>query len=363
MATRETIAEEAPTPSGGGGNGFDALLEERFGPAGRREMARRIAGHDEGRGEEGFDQAHVRRKLRFHGEVPAQVRAALLEWLPALLAHAAGRGLRLRDLNHEIHFFQRAAYEAEVAPVPAAVKLPASSYAYNQLYRVYTVRVVLPEQITGTAQLLTVLRAALGRLLGDVFLREEIFTLAVYREDVESPETELSVGVAEKIQVLAEGAVTSPELERVLATYGKAIHVNYRRSPGQVRKAFFREAEQNLERQKLPGEREAVINGAFEVFLEQLRGDLPGAIAAMVATVEALNGQIDFIPHRNGIDSALGISRVQPAREHKIDRVGNHRLIGAGTPAVVTTRYQHAVLDAILHQRVAGHHHPGYVAY
>ena len=113
-------------------------------------MAQRIAGHDEGRGDDGFDQAHVRRKLHFHGEVPEKVRAALREWLPGLLAHAAESGLRLRDLNHEIHFYERAAYEAEVAPVPASVKLPASSYAYNQLYRVYSVRVVLPARISGS---------------------------------------------------------------------------------------------------------------------------------------------------------------------------------------------------------------------
>lgn len=296
MATRETIAEEEPTPPEGTGDGFDALLEERFSPEGRRAMAHQIASHDQGRPEDGFDLDHVRRKLRFHGDVPEKVRAALQEWLPALLAYAAESGLRLRDLNHELHFYERSAYEAEVATVPPGVKLPASSYAYNQLYRVYTVRVVLPEQISGMTQLLTVLRAALGRMLGDVFLREEIFSLEAYREDLEVPEAELSVGLAEKIRVLAEGSFASPELEQVLAAHGKTIHVNYRRSPDQVRKAFFKEAEQSLKKLKLPAEREAVIDSAFEVFLQELRGDIPGGIAKMVEVVEQHNGQLNFIP-------------------------------------------------------------------
>jgi hypothetical protein len=296
MATRETPAEEETPSSQGGKDRFEAFLEERFSRAGRREMAHQIASHDEGRAPEAFDAEHVRRKLRFHGDVPDKVKAALREWVPELLAYAAESGLRLRDLNHELHFYQRAVYEAQVAPVPPGVKLPASSYAYNQLYRIYTVRVVLPERITGVSQLLTVLRAALGRMLGDVFLREEIFTLEAYREDVEGGEAEVSVGTAEKIRVLAEGPFTSPELERALAAHGKAIGVNYRRAPDQVRKAFFKDSEESLAKQKLPEEREALINATFETFLERLRNDLPGGIAEMVEAVEKLNGQLNFLP-------------------------------------------------------------------
>ena len=167
---------------------IDKLLEERFGPTHRNEMAVEIARHDQGRAPESFDAEHVRRKLRFHGSVPERVRAVLKEWLPGVLAFAAQSGLRLRDLNHEIHFYDRPSYEAATGPIPKGVKLPASSQHFNQLYRVYTVRVVLPDRISTVSQLLTVLRAVLARLLGDIFLREEIFTLQAYREDLENPE-------------------------------------------------------------------------------------------------------------------------------------------------------------------------------
>ncbi|MCZ6729615.1 MAG: hypothetical protein O7C61_07880 [SAR324 cluster bacterium] len=279
-----------------GGDGFDKLLEERFGPTHRNEMAVEIARHDQGRAPESFDAEHVRGKLRFHGSVPERVRAVLKEWLPGVLAFAAQSGLRLRDLNHEIHFYDRPSYEAATGPIPKGVKLPASSQHFNQLYRVYTVRVVLPDRISTVSQLLTVLRAVLARLLGDIFLREEIFTLEAYREDLENTEQPPSSSLAEKIKVLAQSGTTHPSLETALEGYGQVIHVNYRRTPDQVRKAYFQDTEKQLEQQSLPPEREQLIETVFESFLEDLRIDLPGAIGVMVEKVEKLHAQLNFLP-------------------------------------------------------------------
>ena len=284
---------DAPEPQ----DKFDQLLEDRFSPSHRREMAHQIADFDRSRpAGETFDVQHVQRKLRFHGAIPDKVKEAMREWVPDLLAYAAESGLRMRDLNHEIHFFDRAAFEEAVGPIPKSVKLPASSQHFNQLYRIYTVRVVLPAEIRTVAQLLTVLRALLARLLGDIFLREEIFTLAAYREEMEQQEGEPSAGVAEKIRMLAEAASTPPLLAEALEAHGKTIGVGYRRAPDQVRKAFFQEAEKQLARQKLPAEREGLIEHLFRDFVAELRGDLPGEIERMVAEVEKLNVQLNFLP-------------------------------------------------------------------
>ena len=56
MADRDLTAEsDLAPPQEEGGDRFDALLEERFSPAGRREMAGQIASHDQKRAPEGFD--------------------------------------------------------------------------------------------------------------------------------------------------------------------------------------------------------------------------------------------------------------------------------------------------------------------
>ncbi len=159
---------DAPEPR----DKFDQLLEDRFSQSHRREMAHQIADFDRSRSPgETFDVQHVQRKLRFHGAIPDKVKDAMREWVPDLLAYAAESGLRMRDLNHEIHFFDQSAFEDAVGPVPKGVKLPASSQSFNQLYRIYTVRVVLPPELRTVTQILTVLRAVLARLLGDIFLR------------------------------------------------------------------------------------------------------------------------------------------------------------------------------------------------
>ncbi|MEE8396434.1 MAG: hypothetical protein V3S29_10305 [bacterium] len=274
---------------------FDSLLDERFGAAGRREMASRIADHDRG-GVAAFDREHVRRKIRFHGEIPDKVKASLREWLPELVAFAAENGLRLRDLNHELHFFQQAAFESQFGAVPAGVTLPASSYQFNQLYRVYSVRVVLPPQIATISQLLAVLRAALSRLFGDIFLREEIFSLEAYREDLSGGDEELTFGLEEKIQLLAGDPICPPPLEHVLVVHARAINLNYKRMPDQVRKDFFKVAMRQLEEQKLPEMSEAAIESTFSAYLAGLRAGLAGALEQTVQEVEALNGQLNFLP-------------------------------------------------------------------
>jgi hypothetical protein len=279
------------------GDKFDSLLEERFARAHRRAMAYQIADFDRGRPTgDTFDLAHVRRKLRFHGAIPDKVKSALQEWVPDLLAHAAASGLRMRDLNHEIHFFDQSAFEDAVGPVPKGVKLPASSQSFNQLYRIYTVRVVLPPELRTVTQILTVLRAVLARLLGDIFLHEEIFTLEAYREEMEQREGEPSVGVREKILMLAESPALPPLLEEALIGHAKMIHVSYSRSPDQVRKAYFQETEKLLAQQKLPTEREGLIHHLFSLFLAELRGNLKNEITRMVEEVEKLNVQLNFLP-------------------------------------------------------------------
>ena len=186
---------------------FEALLAERFAPAARRGMAPELSPTTPARkpaGEQPFPLEFVRRHIRFEGQIPPKVRQALSEWLPDMLAFAQAQGLTLRDLNHQIQVYDRPSYERVTrAPVPAGVPLPASSYQYNPLYRVYTIRLVLSDAPDKPEEVVAVLRVLLSRLLGDVYLREEVLNREPYHEDMAKSPQAVSAGLGEKIALLA----------------------------------------------------------------------------------------------------------------------------------------------------------------
>ncbi len=279
---------------------FDALLEERFSPAHRSEFERQLAEHDRSGASRGMDRDWLRRNLRFRGDVPDKVRQLLADWIFELMAFAVERGVALRDPHHQLEVYARAAFEAEQGALPTGLKLPASSYHYNPVYRRYTVRVVLPERIATTEALFTVMRALLTRLYGDIFLREEIFPLEVYREDMEQSDQDVSVGLSEKIAVLAELPHTSGALEQALVAHARMVGINHRRQPEQTRKAFFKELRRDLETRRLAPEREALVSEVFDGYLASLRADLSGGIQALLETAETLNRQLTFLPPDEG---------------------------------------------------------------
>jgi hypothetical protein len=290
---------------------FDALLEERFSGAKKREMAREMIEHDRrtGRAPQAtpgvmpvasllppFDRDHVRRRIRFQGDVPEPLQKLLRAAIPELLAYAAEQGLRLRDLNHELHIMAKSAYEAETGkPLPAGQNLPAASYRYMPVSRIYQVRVVLPDQPTGTAQAAAILRVTMARLLGDIFLREEVFSRAAYQEDLAGA-SEISAALEDQILLLSGTGETSPELEQALAAHGKQIGMSYGRVPDKVRHAYFQDAARALAAQKLAPESESAIRAAVARFLERFRADLAAGLAQMIESVDKLNRQLNFLP-------------------------------------------------------------------
>ncbi|HKI99896.1 MAG TPA: hypothetical protein VKB51_15580 [bacterium] len=291
------IADPEDAPLSPGEARLEALLDERFSSAQRDAFARELDAHDRGRGEPvRLDPALVRRNLRFQGAVPEKVRALLKEWVPELMAHAAARGLALRDPHQELRIYTRSAFEQEQGALPPGLKLPASSFQHDPLYRRYSIRVVLPEAVRTLEELFTVLRALLTRLYGDIFLREEIYPLAAYREDVEHREAQVSVGLAEQIAVLAELPHTTRALDRALADYARTVGINFKRHPEQARRAWFKELAQDLALQRLTPDRRDLSEEAFLAYLQALLDDVPVGVAALVETVETQDRQLHFLP-------------------------------------------------------------------
>lgn len=283
---------------------LDALFEERFSEGDREEMAREIAAQDAGKGSSpggtgsdiSSDISHIKKNIEFHGEMPEKIKTSLRDWTAELIVYAASQGLKLKDLNHQISFYSPKAFHSQVAPIPPGIKLPASSYIQNKLYGVYTVRVVLPDPITSSGQFLTILRALLSRLMGEIYLAEEVFSLAAYREDRVEKQQEVSASMEEKIKLLAEENISTPTFEATLKAYGEVAGLNYKRLPAQVRKAYFKEIKPDVENGKISQEREMILNALFTAFCDSLNQNLEGTTGETVAEVEKLNRAMNFLP-------------------------------------------------------------------
>jgi hypothetical protein len=301
MAARDAAAPpsrrtpDAPASADAAADRFDALLEARFDPAQRGAMARELDAHDR-RPRPAPAMPPAAQSVRFVGPVAEPVRLRLQDWIPKLIALAARHGLRLREARTGVDVYQRQAYEERHGPIPPTLKLPASSYSYNPLYRHYTVRVILPERLGNLEDLVTVLRAQAARMFGDIFLREEVFALEPYREDLLTPAAEISVGMAEKLLLLGEGVHTSPELEAALADHAAVMGMNFRRAPGPVRKSYFGGLRQSLDGKGLPQTASALVERVFGDYLTRLRQDIPATVARLVAATEQLNLQMNFLP-------------------------------------------------------------------
>ncbi|MCH8888007.1 MAG: hypothetical protein IIC13_15600 [SAR324 cluster bacterium] len=289
-------------PRDAGESRFDAMLEERFSAEGRERFAREIASHDRARAPSAFDPGVIEKRLRYRGEIPDEVKTLLSGWIPGLVAHAAEQGLGLRDPHIDIEVFSRRAYEAAHKPIPAGVSLPASSYRFDPIPHRYSVSVVLPEKLSSTETMLTILRSVLARIFGDVFLREEIFSLEAYREDAEPEEADNTVGMAEQLALLAELPLDNPELESALSGYARNVGINYKKNPDAARKSFFKEAIADFERQRLPPERQALVESVVADYLATLRKDPGPELARLAEDVDQLNRQLTFLPPSDGPD-------------------------------------------------------------
>ncbi|MEE8434320.1 MAG: hypothetical protein V3S64_05980 [bacterium] len=295
-------APRGDVPRDAGESRFDAMLEERFSAEGRERFAREISTHDRNRGPSAFDPGVIQRRLRYRGEIPEKVKTLLTEWIPGLVAHATEQGLGLRDPHIDIEVFSKAAYEAAHKPIPASVSLPASSYRFDPIPHRYSVSVVLPEKLSSTDTLLTILRSVLARIFGDVFLREEIFSLEAYREDAEQEASDNTVGMAEQLALLAELPLDNPELESALSGYARNVGINYKKNPDTARKSFFKEAIADFERQRLPPERQALVESVVADYLAALRKNPAPEVARLGEDVDQLNRQLTFLPPSDGPD-------------------------------------------------------------
>ncbi|MBI3992022.1 MAG: hypothetical protein HY342_02015 [Candidatus Lambdaproteobacteria bacterium] len=272
---------------------FEALLEQRFRGVDRRAMAGEIRNHD-ARRDDAFDVGHVRRRIRFHGQIAAPVQTMLRDWVPELLAHAAGQGVRLRDLNHELNIYTPPAYEqARGRPLPPGMRLPATADRFLAQAKVYSVTLVLPRAVRSAEEVLGAIRALLARLLCEIWLRDEVFTLEAYREEAPQP---MSLGLPEMLRLLAEEPLSTRRIAQALETHARAIGLNPRRAAKQVRASYFGTLLEAARKNALSADEQALVREAMDTYLAALSAQVPQRVAAMVEAVETLNAQLGFLP-------------------------------------------------------------------
>jgi len=271
---------------------IEALFDERLSSANRADFARQVAALEQDRAP-GFAQEHFGRRLRFDGDIPPKIRQLLEGQLPPLTALAWQRGFRLRHPYPEVVLQSRARYEQERGPLPKGMRLPASTYARDAAGD-FRIRVVLPTEVAGVEGVLTIMRAYLTRYCGDLLLRGEIMQGGAWLED--TPDAELSVGMAEQIHLLAQVPQTTAALETVLENYGNTIGVSHKRQPEQTRKAWFAQAAEDLQRGRLAESHEQLVGEVFDQYAGGLREDPAAALDALVESTVELNRQLHFMP-------------------------------------------------------------------
>jgi hypothetical protein len=338
---------------------FDALLEERFDPRHRGAMARELAHHDRGTRPRRLLPVLGVRPVRAVGAVPERVQQVLQEWVPRLIAHAAANRLLIRELSLDIDVYARDAYERAHGALAAGMKLPASSYRYHPLYKRYGIDLVLPDALDSAGGILTVLRALLARLFGDIYLREEVFSLEAYREDLHPTQAEITVGMAEKLLLLQDSTLTTPELDTALAAHAQLAGLNYRRQPGLVRKAYFESLRKGLEGGPLAQAQAAVVDGVFARYLAGIQQDLPAAVREMVEATEKLNAQTPFLPP-DEIPEYLKLREQNPlhylrAAKERLQFV--QQAMAAALETIAALEQDAAALTTVEQERVHGYLH------
>lgn len=338
---------------------FDALLEERFDPRHRGAMARELEEHDRSAPRRRLLPMLGTRPVRMVGAVPERVQRVLQEWMPQLIAHAAANGLVIRELSLDIDVYERGAYERAHGPLAPGLKLPASSYRYHPLYKRYGIQVVLPEDLGTAERLFTVLRALLARLFGNIYLREEVFSLEAYREDLHPSWVEITVGIAEKLLLLQDSPLTTPELDAALAAHAQLAGLNLRRQPGVVRKAYFQSLREALEEGPLADAQAAIVDGVFARYVARLREDLPAAVQGMVKATEKLNAQTPFLPP----DETPEYLKLREQNPLHYLRAAKERLqfvqqaMGAALETIAALEQDAAALTSVEEERVHGYLH------
>ena len=158
------------------------------------------------------------RNLKFSKGLDSQVVHELKRLVQALLEYADLRGFRLRDANHPVFITDRAGYEKESGSrLPDHIPLPASRLDFHKVANVYTVTVILPENLESSEVRINLTRSLFSKLFGEIHFLEKIQSLEFYRNQFQD-DLDSSAGIPEILDLLSTLEFPSELLEARLVT-------------------------------------------------------------------------------------------------------------------------------------------------
>ena len=280
---------------------MEAFLGQRFSNASRQAFAAEL---DQGLAtfrHSTKQRRWIKHPVHLKTTLSAALASTLQAWMGDLMRIAEAAGFYLSDLEPETTVYDANTYPKHHHPLPADLKLPASSYHLVDGMHHYVIHLVLPSPITGMDACLTSLRAWLHRLYGNIYLQDQVYIQAHYQQDgLASDSLQQRVGLEEKILLLA-GLPTPPKsLYPALQSVAKQTGVAF--SPQRVELLRTLSAQwqqtvlQQLSNQTLPTQTQQTIETAFGEVSQPWQQNTTQALVKTCEDLARFDQQLYIVP-------------------------------------------------------------------
>ena len=237
------------------------------------------------------------RNLKFSKGLDSQVVHELKRLVQALLEYADLRGFRLRDANHPVFITDRAGYEKESGSrLPDHIPLPASRLDFHKVANVYTVTVILPENLESSEVRINLTRSLFSKLFGEIHFLEKIQSLEFYRNQFQD-DLDSSAGIPEILDLLSTLEFPSELLEARLETEASRFGFSLPKDARALILELAKEWNQRWDNKGL-GEDEDFLKLVYRDFCLHLKEDPQAIQQQMIDQLKQLDHQFHLIlPH------------------------------------------------------------------
>ena len=280
----------------------EEFFEERFRrPSNLNVLEQQIQEYDLQKSGQVFDREFVLKNLHFSPKLPEKAVALLRHLIPSILEFSASLDLRLRDPNHQMRFLPVSEFEAETGlQLEGKVPLPASRLEFNEISRIYTATIILPETIKSSEQIINITRTLFSKLIGEIYLNESVLPMEFYQQGSTSEEAEVSAGMLEKLDLLRTQPVQSEGWQQQCQKFAKESRYSLKKQGDKVREQLTAEWRKLWEAQALSTQIHQIVDQAYDDFLEAFRQDSTQVLRQNLLELKRLNKQLHFLlPHEH----------------------------------------------------------------
>ena len=277
--------------------GFDdAFFEERFHPSKPvfDEQTLSRLRESENRPIESPELKH----LEFEPGLDRETVCYLKKLVKAQLEFAALRGFLLRDANHPVKFTDSATYEQQMgSPLPANIPLPASRLDYLPVSKVYSVTIVLPQNLKPAEVRINLTRTLFSKLFGEIHFQEnilpqEFFQNRPWRYKDLINNTSAILELLNTLDYPSERFLDYCEAEA--PEKGQPNN----KDPGKAIRMKVRDWMQKCEEQKLGSTETNLLQSIYSEFLENLKKDPVSIYQKVISQIHDLDALLHLIlPH------------------------------------------------------------------